>query len=87
MDGSIEALAYENDGESERQNWQSSEVSQPQIARKEIAHVCAEDTCEAERHPVTPRQAWAGDFVAWGQFAFLWHEGRWRGGVFRFTLR
>jgi hypothetical protein len=58
MDGPVEALADDNDGESERQKRQSSDVPQSQIAREEIAHVCAKNAGEAERRPVSRAKRW-----------------------------
>ncbi|HXL31511.1 MAG TPA: hypothetical protein VN968_19785 [Bradyrhizobium sp.] len=58
MDGPVEALADDNDRESEHQKWQSSDVPQSQIAREEIAHVCAKDAGEAERRPVSRAKRW-----------------------------
>ena len=49
----VEALGHKNNRESQRQKRQSGEVSQSEVARKEIAHVGAEDTCKAERRPVS----------------------------------
>src|SRR5258706_6515836 len=58
MDGPVEALADDNDSESERQKWQSGDVPQSQITCKEVAHICAKNAGEAKRRPVPRAKRW-----------------------------
>jgi len=58
MNGPVEALADDDDDERQRQKWQSREMSQPHITRKEIAHVGAEDARKTERRPISRTERW-----------------------------
>jgi hypothetical protein len=58
MDGSVEALADDDNDERQRQERQSREMSQPHVTRKEIAHVRAEDARKTERRPISRTERW-----------------------------
>ena len=53
VDRAIEPLGQDDDAERQCEKRQSGDMAQSQIACKEIAHICAENTRKAERGPVS----------------------------------
>jgi len=71
MNGPIEPLALQHDGECNCKERQSINMAQPQIVGEKITHVRAKNAREAERDPVSGAQRRKVD---WLYGLTLWHD-------------